>query len=475
MNTQRYSVTENGHIPTWALPGQYESGGIRAGAWRLKIKNLYERLRNSVPKPPDFTGKDEQEGIHMKKLALVCTSLLLALSLAGCSVPVVNQSNQASTESGSYTKPGREQTESSQNATMETDPTTAGREQTVPAEPSVPATEEPVMIPPAFTEENITPYNGIVTDLAYAVLQRGSDYSLSGSREMTRSEAGTRFKLDTDGALFEYCYRNDALLLDPVFGGTYDAERNIRYCRTDQDEISRTLKALLDLEIKKEDFPGEYDSRTSPLCIWNQNGLFLCLPMMGEAPGAVWKNLELAEGKALLYADVFEPFNNVPTDRLVVTLVPAKNELGFTIESISLNPNAAADLPDGTYHPRTFDEHIDEILPRTGYGYERNYNTVTVDYKEGVEMTVTLKSNGQYIKLTKDYLETTFSLDGLIGYDEHIKTQGGELIRIPVSPAIRNDIANWLQFMEWIFTEGAFELFCFEIEDGMMTSFNTIS
>ena len=345
-------------------------------------------------------------------------------------------------------------------------------EPSTPDEPSVPATE-PILTPPAFTEENITPYNEIVTDLAYAVLQRGSDFSLSGSREMTRSEAGTRFKLDTDGALFEYCYRNDALLLEPVFGGTYDAEKNVRYCQTNQNEITRTLKALLDLEISRADLPGEYDSRTSPLCIWNQNGLFLCVPMMGEAPGAAWKNLEFAEGKALLYADVFEPFNNVPTDQLVVTLIPEKNELGFTIESISLNPHAAADLQDGTYHPRTFDKHIEEIYP--GMGADRNYNAVTIDYQEGVEMTVTLRSSGQYIKLTKDYLETTFSLDGIIGYDEHISTQEGELIRVPVSPAIQNDIANSLQFMEWIFTEGAFELFCFEVEDGMMSYFNTIS
>ncbi len=190
----------------------------------------------------------------------------------------------------------------------------------------------------ALTEEIITPYNNIVTKLAYAILQRGSANGLSGSKVLTRSEAAERFRLDTDGALFEYCYLNDALLLEKTFEGTYDAKNSVRYCKTNQEEIVRTLKALLDLELSRNDFPEAYDSKKSPLCIWNQDGLYLCVPMMGESPGPRWKDLVIQNGMALLYADVFEPFNSVPTDQIVVTLIPAENDLGFTIESISLNP-----------------------------------------------------------------------------------------------------------------------------------------
>ena len=196
---------------------------------------------------------------------------------------------------------------------------------------------------PAFTEENIKPYLKMVADLAYAVLQRGTGHDLFGSAELSQHEALNRFKLDMDNALFAYTYLNEALLLEPLFSGRFDAEKSIRYCQTNQEEISRTLKALLDLEISKGDFPDVYDSRNSSLCIWDEKGLFLCVPMMGEVPAAKWKNLVFKEGKALLYAEVFEPFNDVPTDQLVITLIPAKNELGFTIESISLNPKAAAD------------------------------------------------------------------------------------------------------------------------------------
>ena len=356
----------------------------------------------------------------------------------------------------------------------ETDP--AGTEpETVPPETADSPRETTEPDPPAFTEENITPYNELVADLAYAVLQRGSVYSLSGSLELTRSEAAARFKLDTDGALFEYSYLNNELLLEPVFEGTYDAENNVRYCKANQEEISRTLKALLDLEISREDFPEVYDSYESPLCIWNQNGLFLCVPMMGEAPGTVWEDLVLTEEKALLYADVFEPFNSIPTDHLVITLVPAENELGFTIESISLNPNAVADmgLGDGYYGLWTAMEEVASYSTAPG---GRNYDAMEGDYTEGQEVTFTMKSSGRYIKFTKDYIETTFVLDiydlsdGRGGH--MLYNEAGYVIRVPVSPAIRNPMptafADIIAYFKWVFSDGPCELFDFKVQDGMV-------
>ena len=200
---------------------------------------------------------------------------------------------------------------------------------------------------------------------------------------------------------------------------------------------------------------------------------------MGEAPGAVYKDLEFTEGKALLYADVFEPFNNVPTDWLVITLIPAENELGFTIESISLNPKAAADagLGDGEY---ALWNAMQEVRDIKYAGKGDNLDVFEEAYTEGQEVTFTMKSSGRYIKFTKDYIETTFMLDCLEnGGFSHCCNQDGELIRVPISPAVRD--SNWASFSdmigyyEWVFSEGACELFVFEVTDGMVTMVDTQS
>ena len=412
----------------------------------------------------------------MKKLSWTLLALCFMLTLSACGKSNQKQTDVTPEESVQKTTSERESDDPRESASEGTsekarETTTAPAETTTEAE----STEAPA---PAFTKENIEPYKKHVTDLAYAVLQRGSDNGLYGSAELSRSEAAARFKLKTDGALFQYCYLNDELLRERTFEGTYDAQNDVRYCLTNQEEIVRTLKALLDLEIGKNDFPESYDSSNCSMCIWNEKGLYLCVPMMGEAPGAKDKDLVLSDGKALLYAEVFEPFNNVPTDELVITLIPAENELGFTIESISLNPNDAADTAweDGIYSLWEALQEVSELKFKGG----NNLDALEVDYQAGQEVTATLKSSGRYIKFTKDYIETTFALAFINSADERVLyNQTGEILRVPVSPALVNtsweSLGDYFAFCKWVFSEAACELFHMDVKDGIVTNIYTQS
>ncbi len=140
-----------------------------------------------------------------------------------------------------------------------------------------------------------------------------------------------------------------------------------------------------------------------------------------------------------------------------------------TTESTSPDPGAVADLPDGYYSIWTYVNNSEELFPQ----YERNYNALMIDHTEGEEITVTQKSNGLYIKLTKDHFETTFPLDGENGQIYYNKE--GEVVRVPVSPVIQDDFAQYVTILEWIFTEGAFELFSIYVQDGMVDFIGTVS
>lgn len=140
-----------------------------------------------------------------------------------------------------------------------------------------------------------------------------------------------------------------------------------------------------------------------------------------------------------------------------------------TTESTSPDPGAVADLPDGYYSIWTYVNSSEELFPQ----YERNYNALMIDHTEGEEITVTQKSNGLYIKLTKDHFETTFPLDGENGQIYYNKEE--EVVRVPVSPVIQDDFAQYVTILEWIFTEGAFELFSIYVQDGMVDFIGTVS
>ena len=135
----------------------------------------------------------------MKKMACVFIVLFLALGLMGCTpnVPANSTSTEVRTEAPATEAPttAAPTTASTKPAEPTTEAATAAESTDDPRQTteSDPTTAE---LPPAFTAENIAPYNDFVTDLAYAVLQRGSVYSLSGSLELTRSEAAARFKLE---------------------------------------------------------------------------------------------------------------------------------------------------------------------------------------------------------------------------------------------------------------------------------------
>ena len=140
----------------------------------------------------------------------------------------------------------------------------------------------------------------------------------------------------------------------------------------------------------------------------------------------------------------------------------------MTTESTSPDPGAAADIPDGYYSIWSYVNDSEELFSQ----YERNYDALVIDHAEG-EVTVTQKSNGLYIKLTKDHFETTFPLDGENGQIYYSKE--GELVRVPVSPELQNNIAQYMTIVEWIFMEGAYELFSIYVQDGMVVFIGTVS
>ena len=140
-----------------------------------------------------------------------------------------------------------------------------------------------------------------------------------------------------------------------------------------------------------------------------------------------------------------------------------------TTESTSPDPGTAADLPNGYYAIWTYVNNSEELFSQ----YERYYDALVIDHTEGEEVTVTQKSNGLYIKLTKDHFETTFPLDGENGQTYYRKE--GELVRVPVSSEIQEDLAQYISIVEWIFTEGAYELFCIYVQDGVAVFIGTVS
>ena len=109
-----------------------------------------------------------------------------------------------------------------------------------------------------------------------------------------------------------------------------------------------------------------------------------------------------------------------------------------------------------------------------------NLDALEVDYQAGQEVTATLKSSGRYIKFTKDYIETTFALAFINSADERVLyNQTGEILRVPVSPALVNasweSLGDYFAFCKWVFSEAACELFHMDVKDGIVTNIYTQS
>ena len=483
----------------------------------------------------------------MKKKTVVFISLLLALSLAACSIPLRDQTDPASTEAGGSAKVSEEEKTSPHNTMADTKVSSSSESSRAQAESSPTTAVEPASSTAGIRQKLLSADIGsYVTfgsyeqdgntangkeEIEWLILDRdrsgksvllisklalfvpewdmfSADYDSIIDRHSVKTGEGDRWVWTDANARIEgtrqcvdrfYDWLKDET--DSFYINAFSSEEKEQLVQ-DASQITVLTSAEVSL------FRSESQKRVPATKYAIQEGAYYD-STNGNTAWLLLNETDPDIGAAKVYeANETEDFNIGILFSAISPRDPQSGALDLLWEQTCLRPvirmeleaEAEATLPVATQPETTRPEptrpETNPVTPSMpalidGYysfwtamqealssNYERNYDALEELYLEGEKATFTMKSNGRYVTFTKDYIETTFTFDG---NDEHgdytVYNEAGEVIRFPVSPDIPvpSDFADSIAFCEWIFTEGAFELFSFYLEDGVVTYINTIS
>ncbi len=213
-----------------------------------------------------------------------------------------------------------------------------------------------------LSEEDIRRWIPFLIPLAYSIADDCPGLVL------TQNDARQIIRDDTASVLNWY--------LDPFVGESADERYVFNAAVTgawkiDSDGLAESLKNLLDFEVDYDRIPAElYENGGNYLLVNDSDGLFLCHTARGKLPYADCVNvkMDLADNKAVLKADIIgEPqLSASPTGSLYITLIPASNSYGFTVESIQIRSGSTeTELTEGMVLPWA-DRIIDLAFAVTG-------------------------------------------------------------------------------------------------------------